>query len=122
MEKKVYITEEERAKCQKVADAFAELYEMADIAVVDAGRYGFVMLKYYKPPHGFEDEITFTDSVELFEGLWEKWLNTKLYLLARGTPLLEKGYKGVFESLSREKQLELIVRKANFAKVAGIYL
>ena len=83
MEKKIYITEEERAKCQKVADAFAELYEMADIAVVDAGRYGFVMLKYYKPPHGFEDEITFTDSVELFEGLWEEWLNTKLYLLAR---------------------------------------
>lgn len=122
MEKKVYITEEERAKCQKVADVFAELYEMADIAVVDVGRYGFVMLKYYKPPHGFEDEITFTDSVELFEGLWEEWLNTKLYLLARGTPLLEKGYKGVFESLSREKQLELIVRKANFAKVAGIYL
>lgn len=122
MEKKVYITEEERVKCKKVADAFAELYEMADIAVVDAGRYGFVMLKYYKPPHGFEDEITFTDSVELFEGLWEEWLNTKLYLLARGTPLLEKGYKGVFESLSREKQLELIVRKANFAKVAGIYL
>ena len=45
MEKKIYITEEERAKCQKVADAFAELYEMADIAVVDAGRYGLVMLK-----------------------------------------------------------------------------
>lgn len=122
MEKKVYITGEERTRCQEVADAFAELYEMADIAVVDAGRYGFVMLKYYKPPHGFEDEITFTDSVELFEGLWEEWLNTKLYLLARGTSLLEKGYKGVFESLSREKQLELIVRKANFAKVAGIYL
>ena len=45
MEKKVYVTDEERAKCQKVADAFAELYEMADIAVVDAGRYGLVMLK-----------------------------------------------------------------------------
>ena len=30
MEKKVYITEEERTKCQKVADAFAELYKMAD--------------------------------------------------------------------------------------------
>lgn len=28
MEKRVYITEEERAKCQKVADAFAELYEI----------------------------------------------------------------------------------------------
>ena len=122
MEKKIYITEEERAKCQRVADAFAELYDMADIVVADVGRYGFVVLKYYIPPHGFEDAITFTDSVALFEGLWEEWLNTKLYLLAKGTPMLEKGYKGIFESLSKEKQSELIVRKANFVKVAGIYL
>ena len=56
------------------------------------------------------------------EDLWEEWLNTKLYLLAKGTPLLEKGYKGIFEGLSKEKQSELIVRKANFAKAAGIYL
>jgi hypothetical protein len=122
MEKQIYITEEERAKCQKVADAFAELYEMADILVVDAGRYGYVVLKYYKPPHGFEDAITFTDSVALFENLWEEWLNTKLYLMAKGTPLLEKGYKGVFESLPEERQSELIVRKADFAKIAEIYL
>ncbi|MCI9035941.1 MAG: hypothetical protein HFJ08_18390 [Lachnospiraceae bacterium] len=122
MVKQVYITEEERAKCQKVADAFAELYEMENIMVLDAGRYGFVELKYYKPPHGFEDAITYTDSVALFEGLWEEWLNTKLYLLAKGTPLLENGYKGVFESLSEEKRSELIVRKADFAKTAEIYL
>ena len=122
MVKQAYITEEERAKCQKVADAFAELYEMENIMVLDAGRYGFVELKYYKPPHGFEDSITFTDSMALFEGLWEEWLNTKLYLMAKGTPLLEKGYKGVFESLSEEQQSEFIVRKANFAKTAEIYL
>ena len=122
MEKQVYITEEEREKCKKVADAFAELYEMENIVVIDAGRYGFVELKYYKPPHGFEDAKTFTDSVALFEELWEEWLNTKLYLMAKGTPLLEKGYKGVFESLSEEKQSELIVRKAEFAKAAEIYL
>ena len=122
MEKKIYITEEERAKCQKVADAFAELYEMKNIMMIDVGRYGFVELKYYKPPHRFEDAITFTDSVALFENLWEEWLNTKLYLMAKGTPLLEKGYKGVFESLSEEKQSKFIVRKADFSKSAGIYL
>ena len=122
MEKQVYITEEERAKCQKVADAFAELYEMENIMVIDAGRYGFVELKYYKPPHGFEDAITFTDSVALFEELWEEWLNTKLYLMAKGTTLLEKGYKGVFESLPEDKQSELIVRKVDFAKIAEIYM
>ena len=122
MEKKIYITEEERTKCQKVADAFAELYEMENIVVLDVGRYGFVMLKYYNLPHGFEDAITFTDSVELFEDLWEEWLNTKLYLLAKGTPLLEKGCNGVFEGLPEEKQSELIMRKATFAKAAEIYL
>ena len=122
MEKKVYITEEERVKCKKVADAFAELYDMADIVVVDVGRYGFVMLKYYMPPHGFEEDATFTDSIALFEELWQEWLNMKLYLLAKNTPFLEKGYKGVFESLPEEKQTELIGRKAAFAKAAEIYL
>lgn len=47
-------------------------------------------------------------------------MNKKLYLLAKGTSMLEKGYKGIFESLSKEKQSEFIVRKANFAKAAGI--
>ena len=122
MDKQIYITEEEREKCQKVADAFAELYDMADIAVVDVGRYGFVVLKYYMPPHGFEEDATFTDSKALFEGLWQEWLDMKLYLIAKGTPLLEKGYKGVFESLTKEKQSELIGRKADFAKAAGICL
>ena len=122
MEKQVYITQEEHEKCQKVAGAFAELYEMADIVVVDVGRYGFVMLKYYVLPHGFEEDATFTDSILLFEELWQEWLNMKLYLMAKGTPLLEKGYKSVFESLTEEKQSELIIKKTNFAKTAGIYL
>ena len=122
MEKKVYITEEERVKCQKVVDAFAELYDMADIVVVDVGRYGFVMLKYYMPPHGFEEDETFTDSRTLFEALWQEWLDMKLYLMAKGTPLMEKGYKGAFESLSKAKQSEFIGRKADFARKAEIHL
>ena len=44
---------------------------MADIVVLDVGIYGFVMLKYYMPPHGFEEDATFMDSRELFEGLWQ---------------------------------------------------
>ena len=42
--KEIYITDSEREKCRKVADAFAELYEIENILVVDAGRYGFVKL------------------------------------------------------------------------------
>ena len=46
----------------------------------------------------------------------------KLYLMAKGIPLLEKGYKGAFESLPEEKQSILIGRKADFAERAGIDL
>ena len=52
MEKKKYISDEEREKCRRVAEAFVEL-EDVDIVVVDVGRYGFVKLQYYTPPTGF---------------------------------------------------------------------
>lgn len=119
MEKKTYITETERKKCRRVADAFAEL-EDADVVVIDAGRYGFVKLQYYTPPIGFENDFTFTDSRELFEDLWQEWLNMQLYWIAEGTPLLEDGYDEVFKSLPEEKQNELMGRKKHFAKTAGI--
>ena len=120
MEKKIYITEEERAKCQKVADAFAELYEMADIVVLDTGRYGFVMLKYYMPSHGFEEDETFTDSRTLFEELYQEWLNTKLCCIAKEMGMNDILYEKVFKSLSKEKQSEFIGRKTDFARIAGI--
>ena len=37
-----FITEKQRAKCRKVADAFTELYELTDVMVADAGRFGFL--------------------------------------------------------------------------------
>lgn len=122
MEMKVYITEEERAKCQKVADAFAELYEMAEIVVFDAGRYGFVMLKYYAPSSGFAEDETFTDGKALFDALWEEWFETKLCLMAKEMKLNDIIYEEVFNSLPKEKQAELIGRKAAFAKLAEIGL
>lgn len=120
MDKQIYITEEEWEKCQKVVDAFAELYEMADIVVVDVGRYGFVMLKYYKPPHGFEEDTTFTDSRALFDALWQEWFNTTLYLTAKKMQLDNILYEEVFNCLSKEEQSAIIGRKADFARKAGI--
>lgn len=120
--KKSYITEAEKEKCRQVADAFAELYELENILVMDDGRYGFVKLQYYTENQGFDNVYTFTDCRSLFEDLWVEWLDTKLYLMAKGTPLLEKGYKGIFESLPEEKKKELMDKKADFAKKAGIEL
>ena len=114
--KEIYITDSEREKCRKVA----ELYEIENILVVDAGRYGFVKLQYYRPQQGFEDAITFTDSRSMFENLWEEWLDTQLFLLAKETPMAGMGYNEIFRCLPKEKQEELMNRKAGFAKTAGI--
>ena len=48
----IFITEEQRAKCRKVADAFAELYELTDVMVADAGRFGFVRLQWFSEGRG----------------------------------------------------------------------
>ena len=119
MEKKIYITEEERKKCRKVADAFAEL-EDVDVVVVDAGRYGFVKLQYYTPPTGFENDFTFTDSGALFDDLWEEWLHTQLIMLAREMKIDDIDYDDIFRQLSGEKQNELMGRRQHFAEIAGI--
>ena len=122
MEKQFYITEEEREKCRKVIDAFAELYEIddEDILVVDAGRYGFVKLQCYTPSYGFEALDTYTDSNSLFEGLWCEWLNLNVFLFAREMRLDDVLYGEIFDNLPKEKQMELIGRKDDFAKKAGI--
>ena len=122
MEKQVYITEKEREKCRKVIDAFAELYEIEDedILLIDAGRYSFVKLQCYTPSYGFEEPDTYTDSNSLFEGLWDGWLNLNVFLLAREMQLDDVLYEEIFDSLPKEKQSELIGRKADFAKKAGI--
>lgn len=120
--KKSYITDIERERCKKVAAAYAELYEIENIVVLDVGRFGFVKLQYYRPSYGFDNVITFTDSRSMFENLWEEWFDTKLYLLAKGTPMLEMGYEEIFKCLPEEKQKELIGQKTVFARMAEIEL
>ena len=71
---KSYITDIERERCKKVAAAYAELYELESILVLDVGRYGFVKLQYYTPEYGFNDVITYTDSESMFEDLWQECL------------------------------------------------
>ncbi len=114
MDQIIYITDEERTKCRSVVDAFAEMYEMTDVVVVDAGRYGFVKLQYYREPQGFEVLTTFTDSRKLFDSLWLDWFEEQILDAVLGTPLEELGYEEVFAQLPREKQDELTRKKAYF--------
>lgn len=122
MNKKAYITREEQIKCKKVADAFSKLYELENIVVLDVGRFGFVKLQYYRPPQGFDNVVTFTDSKDMFEDLWQEWFDTKLYLLAKEKQLEEMDYEKVFAGLSVQEQKKLVDRKQVFAEQAGITL
>ncbi len=114
MEEINYITDEERKKCQQVVDAFAELYELTDVVVVDAGKYGFVKLQYYREPQGFEVMSTFTDSGKLFDALWQDWFEEQVLATVLGTPLEELEYEEIFAMLPKEKQDELMDKKTYF--------
>lgn len=102
-----------------MADAFVEL-EDVDVVVVDAGRYGFVKLQYYTPPTGFENDFTFTDSIKLFDDLWEEWLHTQLIMLAKEMKIDDVDYDDIFKCLPEAKQNELRGRKQHYAELAGI--
>lgn len=118
MEKQVYLTEKEREKCRKVIDEFAELNEIEDedILVVDVGKYGFVKLQCYIPLYGFEELDAYTDSNSLFERLWDEWFNLNVFLFAKEMQLDDVLYEEILNNLPKEKQAELIGRKADFAK------
>ena len=122
MKKDTYISIEEREKCRKVADAFTEVYEKEDIVVLDAGKYGYVKLQYYKEPFGFDDVFTYTDSRELFDDLWDEWFNGRLLEFASDTPMMEFDYPDIFKCLPKDKQKELMDKKIAFAEEAGIIL
>ena len=118
--KKVYISDEEREKCRKVVNAFAEELDDIEISVVDAGRYGFVKLTYYKFPYGFDDAISFTDSLELFLDLWDEWIEAQLLKITKNTPMAEMDYEEMFKCLSKDIQDRLMAKREYFAEKAEI--
>lgn len=109
-----YITEEQRARCRKVANAFAELYELADVMVADAGRFGFVRLQWFNEGEGFDSAVVFSDSAELFEELWRIWYEHEVLTPVLGTPLAELDYDEIFQTLSKDRQEEILEKKRYF--------
>ena len=117
----VRITEEERAVCRRVADAFAEMYSL-DLMVLDAGQYGFVKLQYYKHPFGFDETGIFTSGRDLFDDLWGEWYSFQLLALTKGTPLADLDYQEMFRCLPEDQQKEILGKREYFLGLAGISL
>jgi len=115
----IFITEEQRARCRKVADAFAELYELTDVMVADAGRFGFVRLQWFSEGEGFDSAMAFTDSEELFEELWRIWYEHEVLTPVLGTPLAELDYDEIFQTLPKGRQEEILEKKKYFCALCG---
>jgi hypothetical protein len=120
MEREMYITNEEREKCRKVADAYAEFYELEDIFVADAGKYGFIKLLYYTDINGFENMQTYTESKIFFDDLWDDWIEYQFYEIASGTLAAELSYDGLFNSLPKIIQKEIKDKRFYFAEMTGL--
>lgn len=115
------ISDEEHAACQRVADAFSEIYS-ADLLVLDAGRYGFVKLQYFHPPFGYDEAGIFTTGKDLFNDLWNEWISLRLLALTKGTPLADLDYQDMFQCLPSEKQQEFMDMRDYFLDRSGITL
>ena len=109
-----YITEEQRARCRTVADAFAELYDLTDVVVADAGRVGVVRLQWFSEGEGFDSAMVFSDGGELFEELWRIWYEHEVLTPVLGTPLAELDYDEIFQTLSKDRQEEISEKKKYF--------
>ena len=119
---KYYITDIESAKCKRVMEAFAELYENSEVLALDAGRYGFVVLQYFDGRCEFSNNKVYNNCRDLFENLWENWLDVQLLSFASGTPMVEMDYEDIFGCLPIERQEELMAKRNYFADKAGITL
>lgn len=115
-----YITDKEKANCQKVANAFTELFETEDIVVLDAGKYGFIKLQYFIFPLGFENFELFNNCKSLFDNLWTEWYHMELLDIVSGTPMEDMEYEDIFKCLPKEKQKELLNMRLHFAEKTGI--
>lgn len=115
-----YITCEERINCQKVIEAFGELFANEDLRVLDAGKYGFVRLQYFRFPFGFDNIGAFFDSKSMFDDLWEEWLYIQVCKLSADTPMAEMEYEDILKSLPKEKRNEFSEKRLYFARKTGI--
>lgn len=119
MKGKKYITDSEHRKCQKIASVFSILEE-DDIVLLDVGRYGFAALFYYTPQRGFDTVKSFTDSKEMFDYLWDAWLESQLFRYAEAMNMGDLNCEQIFEKLPVQKQTELLSQQEVFLKMSEI--
>lgn len=109
-----YITLEEKERCKIVADIFYESLAKDDLIICDAGKYGYAMLTYYKPPIGFDGIMMFTDSQKMYNTLLQEWYTSRIEELAKVMNMSNLDVDVFYERLSDKQKAPLIQQRQQF--------
>ena len=120
VEKQRYISERESRKCRRVAAVFKDMYRHENLLVLDAGVYGFIKLRDFSAPYGFDTVELFTDSRKLFEDLWKEWRNSQMISLMEGSPLEMLDYGDVYSRLPLPVRRKIRRIKRRMMQRAGV--
>lgn len=115
-----FITNEEREKCAKVAEAFQQIYTEGDVLLFDAGNYGFVKIHDYIPCSGFEGITTFTNSSDMVNNLWNEWLLQKVFNHIQGSALENTCYEDALKKLPENIKSDVLSTKELFSQLTNL--
>lgn len=87
--------------------------------MVDAGKFGFAFLKWYGG-ESFDGNSVYQDSKELFDDLWQMWLDYKILDSVAGTEREDIDYKKLYEELSAETRKEYDEKRQQFLRLSGL--
>ena len=68
----------------------------------------------------FDGNSVYQDSKELFDDLWQMWLDYKILDSVAGTEREDIDYKKLYEELSVETQKEYEEKKQQFLRLSGL--
>lgn len=114
----INMTVTEKNRCETVAQIFRKDLEKNDIILKEAGKYGFVMLEYFKPKSNFDCAIIFTDSQAMFDTLLNEWYNCLITDLMEVKQVNDIDMDDFYNSLSEEEMNQLEHKKSQFVKEA----
>lgn len=115
----------EREKCRHIAAIFNPYFESyEEHYIVEAGKYGFVFLNWYSERDSdygsFDHCNTFTESKDLFEGVWDEYLSHEIFIFAQKMDLLELEDEEILERMSSNEREALLSKKEEFTALAGL--
>lgn len=77
------------------------------------------VLKWYGG-ESFDGNSVYQDSKELFDDLWQMWLDYKILDSVAGTEREDIDYKKLYEELSAETQKEYEEKRQQFLRLSGL--